>query len=124
MPLTVKTISGIGNIYFKGRLLALLHLSLESSKCVEVTERLSSSNILDACSVVLLSSTWLASWLLLLLALSLECTRVREDDTLCILNELDYLELELLTNLCFSTVFLNEVLWCSEALTTLVEKDN
>ena len=38
MPLTVKTISGIGIIYFKGRLLALLHLSLESSKCVEVTK--------------------------------------------------------------------------------------
>ncbi len=36
--------------------------------------------------------SWLSNWLVLAL---LECTRVREDDALCLLNELDNLEVEL-----------------------------
>ena len=49
---------------------------------------------------------------------------MREDDTLGFLHELDHLELELLTLLGLSTIFLSEMLRSSETFTTFVQSDN
>ena len=79
-------------------LFTLFHLSLQCSKSVDVTESCRCSNVVD-CSCLFLLGCLLAWCLLWLFLHILECAAVRKDDTLCFLNELDNLELELLAQL-------------------------
>ena len=102
-------------------LLTLFEVSLQLSEYIEVTKSGACSYVVDSWCRLLLCS--LLSRLLLLLDI-LECTRVREDDTLGVLYKLDYHEWELLALLSLRTILLNEVLWSSEALTTFVQCDD
>ena len=81
-----------------GRLLTLLHLSLQLSEYVDVAECGAGSNVLNLGSIVLLRSTGLLSGSLLLLTSGiLEGAAVREDNALRIHVELDNLERQSLT---------------------------
>ena len=106
-------------------LFASLELALESSKCVDVTESCRSSLVLDSrclllCLLALASSCCsLLLSLLLLLCCILEDAAVRKDDSLSLLVELDYLELELLISGSLCAILLNKVLWSCEALNTV-----
>lgn len=105
-------------------LLTLLHLSLELCESVKVAKSSRCSDILDYRSLLTLLAWCTWSALLWLLSSLLECTRVAEDDALSLLDELDYLELELLASLGCCAVLLLEMLWSSESLTSLVESDD
>lgn len=80
-----------------GRLLALLHLSLQLSEYVDVAQCGAGSNVLNLWSIALRSAGLLGSGLLLLTLRILEGAAVREDDALRILVELDNLEGQCLT---------------------------
>ena len=90
------------------RLFALFHLSLQLCESVDVTESCRSSHVVDCRSSLLLCCV-LASRLNILFC-CLECTAVRKDDALCLLNELDNLERKLLTKLSLCAIFLNVIL--------------
>ncbi len=61
----------------------------------------------------------LAGFVLLSLSLIFKYAAVRKEYALVVLVELDYLEVELLVNLCLSSVFLNEVLGSGKAFNSV-----
>ena len=109
----------------------VLHVSLESHECIEITESCTCSLVLDCrCSFLLLACSLLCCSCCLLSFLSFsalsifEYSAVRKDDALSVLVEFDYLEVEFFTKLSLASVFLNKVLRSSKSFYTVLELDN